>query len=321
VVSFNYSIFIDKVIKLKQWSQSAGSYFDINNFRTSETLRNETVQYVCLENVKEISVHVPRHLKPISENQFGHYLAGLVDGSGMFNTKQELIIEFHHLDASLAYYIKKRIGYGSVKIKKFTKSGNLNKNTDNILYILSSKEGIKKAINFINNKIRNEKILDQINNNVLNNDNYIEFKNSLNNNLNLNLDNDLQNKNHWLAGFSDATASFHINFETDKLNENNCEIKLNFKITHNSNSLLLLIKDFLGGNISYDKNQDMYIYDSSSYGSAKNVINYLDYYHLLSTKQVNYLKWRKSYIIVQNKDLTNKTAIDKIMKYKKTMNR
>lgn len=55
-------------------------------------------------------------------------------------------------------------------------------------------------------------------------------------------------------------------------------------------ALLILIKNFLGGNVYYRKNQDTYYYGSTSFGSAKKVINYFDKYPLLSSKQVNYLK-------------------------------
>jgi hypothetical protein len=272
-VSFNYSVFNEKVKKLKQWSKSAGNIFTYVNYGTSETLSNETVE--ILENVKEISVHVPRHLKPINQDQFGHYLAGLIDGSGQFNDKQELIIDFHALDASLAYFIKKRLGYGSVK--KIT-------TRNSYILVVSSSEGLKKAINLINGKFRSEKILNQINTKILNNNKFTDLKTKIN--LKNNLDTDL--KNHWLAGFSDATASFNINlFHSD----NKLEVQLNFNLVQErDNILLLLIKEFLGGNLSYSKDKDTHFYDSSSFGSAKKVIDYLDHYHLLSTKQINYLK-------------------------------
>ena len=82
-----------------------------------------------------------------------------------------------------------------------------------------------------------------------------------------------------------------------------------------------MIKEFLGGNIGYRKSQDTYYYGSTSFGSAKKVINYFDHFHLLSSKHVNYLKWRKAYIIIKNKDHLNKDGIDKIIKLKNTMNR
>ena len=57
------------------------------------------------ENIKLISKHVPKHLKPARKDQFGYYLAGLIDGDGWFS-KYAAYIVFYALDASLAYYIK-----------------------------------------------------------------------------------------------------------------------------------------------------------------------------------------------------------------------
>ena len=34
---------------------------------------------------------VPKHLKPVTFDQFGHYLAGLIDGDGHFSRKQQLV--------------------------------------------------------------------------------------------------------------------------------------------------------------------------------------------------------------------------------------
>jgi single-stranded DNA-specific DHH superfamily exonuclease len=54
------------------------------------------------------------HLKrPKSEEDFGYYLAGLIEGDGYIG-KRSIEIAFHINDISLAYYIKKRIGYGNV---------------------------------------------------------------------------------------------------------------------------------------------------------------------------------------------------------------
>lgn len=307
--SFKYFIFLEIVKKLKLWSKSAGNIFNViysNKNRTSETLRNKTV--VQLENVQPISVHVPKHLKPLGDDQFGHYLAGLVDGKGYFNNKQELIITFHSLDPSLAYYIKKQLGYGSVKKAKQELK---------FILIIAAKEGIKKVINLINGKIRTKKIFDQVMNNILNhwrytgNDKLINFK--------LNLTKDL--KNHWLVGFLDASdANFQIEIP-NIISEEEVKVILNFQINHKKKYLLILIKEFLGGNLGYRESQNTYYYKSTSFGSAKKVINYLDYYHLLSSKHLSYLKWRKAYIIIQDKNHLNKKGMDKIIKFQNTMNR
>ena len=88
-----------------------------------------------------------------------------------------------------------------------------------------------------------------------------------------------------------------------------------------NNFILQQIKQVLGGSIGYRKNQDTFYYSSVSFGSAKKVINYFDHFHLLSSKHVNFLKWRKAYIIVQDKNHLNDKGLKKIMDLKKSMNR
>jgi len=232
------------------------------------------------EKINRISVHVSKHLKPLNNEQFGHYLAGLIDGDGHFSTQEQLVIAFHQLDASLAYYIKKRLGFG--KVRKI-------KDKNCFVLILSSKKGLIKVINLINGKIRTENKFNQIVNNVLNSSRYQEQKYekaaTLSYHFKINADKNLEN--HWLAGFSDADASFKIKI----INRNNRdEVRLNYQIDQKKKDILVLIKDYLGGNIGYRRNQDTYYYGSTSFGSAKNIINYFDNFHLLSSKHVNYLK-------------------------------
>jgi len=178
-ISFKYSILIDTVKKLERISKSAGNVFINSNFKndTSETLCNKIV--VNSENVKSVSVHVSKHLKPINDEQFGHYLAGLIEGDGHFSSKQQLVIVFHSLDVSLAYYIKERLGYGTIrKVKEKNAS----------ILVVAAKKGIEKVLNLINGKIRTENKFNQITNNILNQDSYNEFRKTINLELNLNKD-------------------------------------------------------------------------------------------------------------------------------------
>ncbi len=93
---------------------------------------------------------------------------------------------------------------------------------------------------------------------------------------------------------------------------------LNIKIKVSSAGLIKLF----GGNIGYRKSQDTYYYNSTSFGSARKVIKYFDKFHLLSSKHVNYLKWRKAYILIENKDHLKKdlSGIEEIKKLKYSMN-
>ena len=298
---FKYSLNI--VTKLKLWSKSADNSFKYNKTGISETLCDETV--INTEKVNLISVHVPIHSKPTGDQEFGHYLAGLIDGDGHFSSAQQLVIVFNILDAPLAYYIKAKLGYGTVKKVK-------DKNA--VILVIAAKKGVERVISLVNGKLRTENKKNQIIKNIFNSGKFTEYSQGIN--LTLNIDNDLNNL--WLAGFSDADASFQI-----KLIHRNhkTEVRLNFQIDQKKADILLKIKQFLGGNIGYRKSQDTYYYGLTSFGSAYNVINYFDRYHLLSSKHVNYLKWRKAYIIVQNKDHLNSTGLDKITKFKNTMNR
>ena len=94
-------------------------------------------------------------------------MAGLIDVDGHFSSKQQLVIVFHSLDASLAYYIKRRLGFGSVRK---VKDGNA------FLLIIAARKGMEKVIKLINGKIRTESKLDQIINNILNNEDYFELR-------------------------------------------------------------------------------------------------------------------------------------------------
>lgn len=108
-------------------------------------------------------------------HQFGHYLAGLIDGDGHFSRQEQLVIVFHSLDASLAYYLKNRLGFGCVKKAK----------DKNAFILVIAAKGLVKVINLIKGKIRRESKFYQITNNILSNHNYIEFSKIVNFKLNL----------------------------------------------------------------------------------------------------------------------------------------
>jgi hypothetical protein len=152
------------VKKLEIESLSAGNFLNhfnnVLNKGTSETLRNEIV---FSEQVKHVSIHVPTHQKPLNDDQFGHYLAGLIDGDGHFSSNQQLIIVFNSKDIFLAYYIKSYLGYGQV---------NKVKDKNAYIYVLSKKAGILKVLNLINNKLRTELKYNQVKNNILSNQSY-----------------------------------------------------------------------------------------------------------------------------------------------------
>lgn len=298
LTSFKYSWFKDRVKKLKQWSQSAGNTYNFKS-GTSETIRNNT------ENIKNISIHVATHSRPLNDEHFGHYLAGLIDGDGHFNNQQHLVIVFSSPDIQLAYYIKEVIGFGHVRKVK-------DKNAH--IYVISNKEGILRTINLINNKLRTTNKYNQVITRILESPKYLNEK------ISFNLNNSKDLDNHWLAGFSDADSSFQIKIIT-RDSRPRPEVRLNFQIDQKHNNLLLLIKETLGGNIGYRKSQDTYYYGSTSFGSAKKVIKYFDNYHLQSSKHRSYLQWRKVYILIQNNKHLTEKGLNTIKLLKESINK
>ncbi len=303
--SFKYSIVHDIVKKLKPRSKSAGNisgFGTLTRNGTSETLRNGVV--VNSEHVKHVSKHVSRHIKPVNSEQLGHYLAGLIDGDGHFSKAQQLVIVFSSPDAFLAYYLKEKLGYCNVKKVKDKRA---------YVLIMSKKEGMINVLNLINGKLRSEYKYCQVLNNILNHDRYRDTKINFSMNLTDNFN------NHWLAGFSDADASFQIKI-INRARRKNPEIRLNYQIDQKNNILLMKIQNYLGGNIGYRKTQDTYYYGSTSFGSAKNVIEYFNKFNLQSRKHVSYLKWRKVYILIQDREHLTDNGLIKIIRIKSLIN-
>jgi len=148
-----------------------------------------------------ISDHVEKHRKPINDNEFGYYLAGLIEGDGYFGDHY-LEMVFHNDDAFLAYYIKKRIGYGSVlKLK-----GN-----NSVKYVLRHSEGLKYVLTLVNGKLlTSNKIIQLLNHG---------YDKKLGTTVLPPATFDLTT-NHWLAGYSDAQgtrASFEITIANSHL--------------------------------------------------------------------------------------------------------
>jgi hypothetical protein len=124
-------------------------------------LRNGIV--VKTEYINPISVHVPKHIKPLNHEQLGHYLAGLIDGDGHFNKISQLVIVFNSVDVYLAFYLKEKLGFGNVRKVK-------NKNA--YILVISNQQGVLTILNLINGKLRTEVRFNQVVNNILTNDKY-----------------------------------------------------------------------------------------------------------------------------------------------------
>lgn len=268
---------------------------------------NSIKSFLCEgEKVNTISDHLPVYKKAVSDKEFGSYLSGLIEGDGYINKKTiNITICFCHLDASLAYYIKKRIGYGVVdKVKG-----------KNALLYRANLEGSIVIARLINGKLRTA---DKINN-------FICLLELINKRIPTPIipqrkDTSLLTDSYWLAGFSDADGSFQVKTIKRKEQKYGQEIRVCFQIDQKKIGILEQIREVFGGSIGYRKSQDTFYYSSVSFGSAKKVINYFDHFNLLSSKHINFLKWRKVYRLIQKKKHLTENGINLILKIKSTMN-
>ena len=113
--------------------------------------------------------------------------------------------------------------------------------------------------------------------------------------------------NYWLAGFTQADGCFHISIVKSNTHKTGLNVRLEYSLKqHDRVPLKLLFDKIKLGNLS-QYHTGIWCYKSSGYKTAAILINYFDQYHLFADKYINYLKFRKVYILItQGKHLENK---------------
>lgn len=254
--------------------QSAGNF----SFSTkaSASIINTYNKY---SDLPKISEHLPLHKSDLNDKEFGFFLTGLIEGDGWFGKKQLHII-FSKSDTSLAYYIKKRIGHGNVyKIK--------DKNA--VRYICKNQKGLFIILSLINGKFVSSYKYEQLIKHNYSEDFNIEILPPLNT---LSLD------NYWLAGFTQADGCFHISIVKSKTHKTGYSVRLEYSLKQNDDLPLKLLYNYLNmGNLS-QYSSGIWCYKSSGFKTAFCLINYFDKFHLFAGKYIEFLKFRKVYIMV-----------------------
>ena len=244
--------------------------------------------YNSYNNLPKISEHVSKHKSNINDNDLGYFLAGLIEGDGWFG-KKELHIIFSDKDISLAYLIKNRIGHGNVYKIKDKKA---------IRYICKNKDGLFIILSLINGKFVSNSKYEQLIKHNYSEDFNIKILPPLN---------DLSLDNYWLSGFTQADGCFFISIVKSKTHKVGYSVRLEFSLKQNNElPLRLLYNNLSKGNIS-QYHTGIWCYKSSGYKTAASLINYFDKYNLFAGKYVDYLKFRKVYIMItEGKHLDSK---------------
>lgn len=268
--------------------QSAGN-FSLSAKATASTLNT----YNSYTKLSSISDHLPKHKSNLTDTEFGYFLAGLIEGDGWFGKKQ-LHIVFAENNIPLAYYIKKRIGHGNVyKIK----------NKKAVRYICKNDKGLFYILSLINGKLVSRPKYDQL----LRHNYNVDFNYTV-----LSPSNCINLDNYWLAGFTQADGCFHISVIKSKTHKTGFCVKLEFSLKQNDVvPLKLLYNTIKMGNLS-QYNTGIWCYKSSGFKTAQLLIDYFDTYNVFAGKYVNYLKFRKVYIMITNGKHLEEKGINKI---------
>ena len=101
-----------------------------------------------------ISIHAPKAWKPQTKDEFGYFLAGLIDADGHIAMRGYVQIDFNILEISTAYYIRKCVGYGEVSQERARLSAR---------YRCTNRVGLLKIASLIQHKLKHDNKIHQFN--------------------------------------------------------------------------------------------------------------------------------------------------------------
>jgi|TARA_B110001452_G_scaffold178677_1_gene149921 hypothetical protein len=253
---------------------------------------------------KQLSLHKAskRSIKDLRDHDFGHYLAGLIDGDGHISSLGHIVISFNTRDERSAFELRTRIGFGKLRQVK-------NKNAINL--IISNKKGVVHVSNLIMNKIKHPIRISQFNERLCIKLNYVSKKTSLD----ISIDWD----SFWFSGFMDADGYLRIYIPYRKHIKKH-EVRLLCQIDQKTDKLLRQIQSRFGGFLGYRKTQDTFYYSSVSFESIFSLLRFFDIYSLQNTR--SYLRYtiiRKAYLVIQKDLHLTSEGLEKLFSYKKLL--
>lgn len=218
-----------------------------------------------------LSDHLAKHKKPASDEEFGYYLAGLIEGDGHINVR-DILITFHSDDHAAAYYIKKRIGFGIVRREKSTRA---------VRYQATHVRAREIIYKLINGKLIGPAKIKQLCNYRYGEKFGVPVCGPAHFDL---------LTNHWLAGFADTHSCFHVRLRVAHHYKLGIQPVVRFRISQKDRLLLDVIQVALGGGVC-SSGSNAYQLCSHSMFELYAAADYFDKYHLQNpSKYVNYIK-------------------------------
>lgn len=215
----------------------------------------------------------PETTRVISYNnneQFGYYLAGLIDASGTIYISKEkhisIEITLHEKDEQTLYKIKSILGYGNISKRSNVKAYRIR---------IGKKQGVIHILNQINGKLITPSKIIKFNEACkLYSVNPIS---SVPNNI-------VSRNNAWFSGFFDGDGSISIRNAYTQT----------FSVGKKDKNILELIQTaFNCGHIYFDISWNGYIYSITDNDSIKLLISYFETYPLLTTNSIDIITFKR----------------------------
>lgn len=281
--------------KIQREGQSAG------NFKES---------CVSIQELSLASSETTRGKFILNDDIFKFWLVGFVEGDGSFILNPNGYLEFKitqsSLDAQILFYIKKKLGFGVVRVQ--------DKINNTHCYRVRDKQGLDKIISIFNGNLflstRKKQFkswLDGYNSIYGQNIAYIENNNKP------------CLSNTWLCGFTDAEGCFTCSI-LDKPTFGGL-VRLRYILSQKGNlEEMTYLADLLNGKIHYLKSYSGYNMTVNT-TKLNLVIKYFDTYPLKTKKHIVYFNWNKMYKLVLHKKHLTPEGLVLIKRYNKNLNR
>lgn len=295
--------------KIQMVGQSAGNQTLSNDNvlgsseTTRETLSNNDIDNSLNLNEDPLGGPLPLGTEGSARrgSNFKYWFIGFTEGDGSFIVNKNGYLEFKvtqsSIDAQILFYIKKELGFGSVRVQ--------DKNNKTHHFRVRDQKGILKLIHIFNGNLLTERKNNQFKL-------WLEAFNKayktdiqlIQNNNNPTLD------NAWLSGFSDSEGCFTIS--VIKRSESYSQVQVRYILSQkNELDLMTKIAALFDGKVTYLKSYDGYNM-TVNLSKLHKVISYFNIYSLKTKKYIDYFNWLKVYKLVINKDHFNEDGLNRV---------
>jgi hypothetical protein len=265
--SFLYFLPSPSSVKIVKQSQSAGNQIKAE----SEPLDLDSASKVGSSE----TICVTSYYKT-NPDQFGYWLAGLIDGDGTIYVSKlgnpEIEITLHEEDVKTLYAIKSFIGHGVVSKRSSTKAYRIR---------IRDKVGCKIVINYVNGKLLTPgkhaqlvkicQVLD-----ITSSACHASFSPD----------------NAWFSGFFDAEGYIAVRNQ----------YTLTLSVSQKDRYILDQIQQgFNCGNIHYDKSWDGYNFNTTRRSYNLTLVEYFNRFPLLTTKHIDIITFKRLLLFLERK--------------------